>query len=97
MPPTPTGHAAFAAYLRRHRSSVFHLLADFAEEGFQYEVIPFVRGGDRTALVHRKLNQFFYGSTLATALSLGREGRVGDATNACCSPPSPGHRCSIHG
>lgn len=67
------GHAAFAAYLLRHRSSVFHLLADFAEEGFQYEVIPFVRGGDRTALVHRKLNQFFYGSTLATALSLGRE------------------------
>jgi len=67
------GHTAFAAYLRQHRASVFYLLADFAEEGFQYEVIPFVRGGDRAALVRRKLNQFFYGSSLATALSLGRE------------------------
>jgi hypothetical protein len=67
------GHAAFADYLSLHRRSLFYLLADLAEEGFQYETIPFVRGRDRAALLQRKLNQFYYGSPLTTAQSLGRE------------------------
>ena len=67
------GVAAFSAYLAQHRSSLWLMLADVAEEGFQFEAIPHVLGADRTALVRRKLNQFFYGSPFTTALSLGRE------------------------
>lgn len=67
------GLAALGAYLARHRSSVFRLLADVAEEGFQFESVPYVRGADRSALLQRKLNQFFYGTPLAVALSHGRE------------------------
>lgn len=68
-----TGIAAFSSYLTQHRSSLWLMLADVAEEGFQFEAIPHVLGADRTALVRRKLNQFFYGSPFTTALSLGRE------------------------
>jgi hypothetical protein len=67
------GVAGFSAYLAQHPSSLWLMLADVAEEGFQFEAIPHVLGADRTALVRRKLNQFFYGSPFTTALSLGRE------------------------
>lgn len=70
--PNPEGLAAFAAYLGQHRSSLFYLLADVAEEGFQLEDIPYVQGGDRNALITRRLSQYFYGTPLSTALSLGR-------------------------
>lgn len=71
------GLAAFGEYLARHRGSIFYLLADVAEEGFQLEDVPFVQGRDRIALIKRKLGQYFYGTPLAVALSLGRakEGR----------------------
>lgn len=67
------GVAAFGAYLRRHRTSNFSLLVDIAEEGFQSDVIPYTQGADRRAMLGRKLGQFFYGSPLAAAISLGRE------------------------
>jgi hypothetical protein len=70
--PNPEGLAAFAAYLGQHRSSLFYLLADVAEEGFQLEDIPYVQGGDRNALITRRLGQYFYGTPFTTALSLGR-------------------------
>jgi hypothetical protein len=69
----PAGLAAFGDYLNRHRSSVFRMLVDIAEEGFQFESVPYVRGRDRGALLKRKLNQFFYGSPLTVTLSHGRE------------------------
>lgn len=73
----PAGLAAFSEYLRTCRSSLFYLLADVAEEGFQVEEVPFVRGRDREALIQRKLAQYYYGTPLAMAISLGRttEGR----------------------
>lgn len=67
------GHAGFAGYLQNHAGSLFYLLTDVPEESFQYETIPFVQGADRRSLIQRKLAQFFFGSTLATSLSLGRE------------------------
>lgn len=67
------GIAAFATYLKGQRGSVYYLLADVPEEGFQLELIPFVQGADRRSLIQRKLNQFFYGSPLATGISLGRD------------------------
>lgn len=68
-----TGYAAFSEYLAQHRTSNFCLMADIAEEGFQIETLPYTQGADRSALMARKLGQFFYGSTLATSVSYGRE------------------------
>lgn len=67
------GQEAFAAYLGHHRRhSLFMLLADVVEEGFQLEDIPYCSGKDRIAVIKRKLAQFFYGTPLAVAHSLGR-------------------------
>lgn len=73
----PVGIEAFANYLKKHRSSLFYMLADVAEEGFQLEDLPYVQGSDRNALLQRRLSQYFYSTPLATAISLGRtnEGR----------------------
>lgn len=68
----PVGLEAFATYLRKHRSSLFYLLADIAEEGFQLEDLPYVQGGDREALLQRRLSQYYYNTPLAVAASLGR-------------------------
>ncbi|HTY99820.1 MAG TPA: hypothetical protein VMB75_08300, partial [Rhodocyclaceae bacterium] len=73
FPPDETGQEAFAEYLLANRRSVFHLLADVADEGFQIEDVPHVRGRDRSALVERKLGQYFYGTALSAAFSLGRD------------------------
>ena len=73
----PAGLEALANYVKKHRSSLFYLLADIAEEGFQLEDIPFVQGGDRNALLQRRLSQYFYNTPLSLTMSLGRakEGR----------------------
>lgn len=68
----PAGLAAFAAYLAAHRDSIFMMLVDVVEEGFQTEDIPYSRGKDRRALVTRKLSQHFYGTPYALAQSQGR-------------------------
>ncbi|MCK9389697.1 MAG: hypothetical protein M0Q22_15065 [Sulfuritalea sp.] len=68
----PMGLEALAAYLRSHRSSLFYLLADIAEEGFQIEDLPYVQGRDRTALLQRRLGQYYYNTPLSTIISLGR-------------------------
>lgn len=67
------GTEAFSEYLAAHASSLFSIMADVAEEGFQIEDVPFVSGKDRTALVKRRLGQYFYGTPFALATSLGRE------------------------
>ncbi|MEO8409714.1 MAG: hypothetical protein ABI478_04020 [Propionivibrio sp.] len=71
FPATEGGHQAFVAYLERHASSVFALLANVAEEGFHVETIPFLRGGDRQAVIRRKLEQLFFNARLSTSHSLG--------------------------
>ncbi|MBI5110176.1 MAG: hypothetical protein HZA62_15685 [Rhodocyclales bacterium] len=68
----PAGLEALASYIKKHRSSLFFLLADIAEEGFQLEDLPYVQGGDRNALLQRRLSQYFYNTPLSLAISLGR-------------------------
>jgi hypothetical protein len=68
-----TGLEAFSGYLAQHRSSLFSLLADVPDEGFQSEIVPHVRGRDRVAMIKRKLGQFFHGTPLSAAISQGRE------------------------
>ncbi|MFA7268253.1 MAG: hypothetical protein WC073_02790 [Sterolibacterium sp.] len=67
------GQEAFAAYLPAHRKSLFYLLAEVVEEGFQSDLIPHVQGSDRTALLQRKIDQYFHGTPLSLAFTLGRE------------------------
>lgn len=67
------GLRQFAEYLADHRSSYFSLLANVAEEGHALETIPFLQGGDRQALITRKIGQHFLGTPLAAAVSLGYE------------------------
>ena len=69
----PGGFAAFAEYVRGHQKSVFTLLANLAEEAFQTETIPYLRAGDRRAVITRKLSQLFYTTPYTGALSLGHE------------------------
>ena len=67
------GQHQFADYLDQHRRGALAILANIAEEGFQIEAIPFLRGADRQAIIERKLGQLFFNTTQTTALSLGYE------------------------
>lgn len=66
------GLAAFGTYLGQHRHSLFMLLTEVADEGFQLEDIPAAKGRDRDAIVTRKLAQYFYGTPFTAAQSHGR-------------------------
>ena len=68
-----TGLQQFAEYLAQNRNSHFSLLANVAEEGHSLETIPFLQGGDRQALITRKIGQHFLGTSLSSAISLGYE------------------------
>ena len=69
-----SGVAAFSARLAANsRHDQYSLLIDVADEGFNQELVPSIRGRDRAAMLERKLAQQFYGSSYTTALSLGRE------------------------
>lgn len=70
---TTLGHESFAEYLAKTAGSNVHLLVDVADEGFQIEHIPHAQGGDRTALIKRRLGQYYYGTPYSTAISFGRE------------------------
>lgn len=70
---TEDGHATFDRYVRAHAKCRYYLLTDVVEEGFQFEAIPAVSGADRKALITRRQAQYFYGSPLTAAISLGRD------------------------
>jgi hypothetical protein len=64
--------ARFAAYVGERRGSLYFMLADVAEEGFQLEDIPPLRGRNRIALIKRKLDRYYPSTPLTVALPLGR-------------------------
>ena len=65
------GVARFREYLRGRRGALFSVVADLAGEDFHEDQIPFLRGGDRDAIVQRRLAQRYRDTRLAAALSLG--------------------------
>lgn len=67
------GMEAFGDYLAAHPRSIFTLLVNLAEEGFQLETIPFLQGADRSAVIARKLSQLFYTTPYTASISLGYE------------------------
>lgn len=71
--PTAQGLAAFNEYLAAHSRSIFTLLVNLAEEGFQLETIPFLQGSDRDTVITRKLSQLFYTTPYTASVSLGHE------------------------
>jgi len=66
------GVTAFREYLRGRRGALFAVLADLAGEDFHEEQVPWLRGGDREAVVQRRLAQRYRDTRLAAALSLGQ-------------------------
>jgi len=66
------GLAGFQQYLSRCDGAVVTLVADVAGEEFHEEQIPYLRGSDREAIVHRRLAQRFREARLAATLPLGR-------------------------
>jgi hypothetical protein len=66
------GVAQFHEYLRGRRGALFSVVADLAGEDFHEDQIPFLRGGDREAVVQRRLAQRYRDTRLAAALSLGQ-------------------------
>jgi len=71
--PGEEGIAGFAEYISGKSRSLCYLLVDMVEEDFFQENIPYLHGGDRRALLARKLAQRYRDTSLALALSLGTE------------------------
>lgn len=63
----------FVAYLRGNKTSLFSIVANLPEEGFQLETIPFLNAKDREAIISRRLGQTFIHAPLTVAMSLGYE------------------------
>lgn len=66
-----TGQGAFQGWLAAHPDTKLSLLANLAEECFQVETLPYLRGRDRSAVLERRLAQHFFGTPLTLSLSLG--------------------------
>src|SRR6185436_17527036 len=71
FPGDDLGVSAFREHLLSRPGGLFSVVADLAGEDFHEEQIPFLRGGDRDAIVQRRLAQRYRDTRLATALSLG--------------------------
>ncbi|HET6720385.1 MAG TPA: hypothetical protein VFH22_12095, partial [Rhodocyclaceae bacterium] len=68
-----TSAGDFTRYLGDHASSLFTLVVNLGEEGFQSDVIPYLQARDRNAVIARRLGQNFQGAPLAIAVSHGYE------------------------
>src|ERR1044071_8064802 len=65
------GVTEFREFLRSRKGALFAVLADLAGEDFHEDQIPSLRGGDRDAVIQRRLAQRYRDTRLAAALSLG--------------------------
>lgn len=65
------GQAAFQRWLAAHPETELSLLANLAEEGFQVETLPYLRGRDRQVVLERRLAQHFFSTPLTLVQSLG--------------------------
>ena len=69
--PDEQGLDDFRGHLKGHRGALVYVLADLAGEDFHEDQIPYLRGGERQAVIDRRLAQRYRDTRLATALSLG--------------------------
>lgn len=75
------GVTAFADFAKLHPKSLYYVLADLAGEDFHDEVIPWIRGGDREAIIERRLAQRYRDTRLAATVSLGPVAVAGERRN----------------
>lgn len=68
--PLPGDIEQFRQYLEQRKDHHFLMLVNVAEEGYQLETVPVLRGEERRALIQRKMNQNFPATLLSTAFSL---------------------------
>jgi hypothetical protein len=69
---TPDGRENFVSFLQTVRCPTY-LLTDLIEEDFRHEIVPHLSGGNRTALLQRKFDQFYRGTTFHQATLLQRQ------------------------
>lgn len=79
--PDDTGVAAFRDFAKLHAKSLYYVLADLAGEDFHDEMIPWLRGGDRQAVIERRLAQRYRDTRLAATISLGPVALAGERRN----------------
>jgi hypothetical protein len=58
---TTNGLEEFASFLQTATCPAY-LLTDLIEEDFRHEIVPHLTGGNRTALLKRKFDQFYRGT-----------------------------------
>ena len=75
------GAAEFGVFAKQHSKSLYFVLADLAGEDFHDEMIPWLRGGDRRAVIERRLAQRYRDTRLAAALSFGTVAVTGERRN----------------
>jgi hypothetical protein len=69
---TPGDRDGFASFLESARCPTY-LLTDLIEEDFRHEIVPHLTGGNRTALLKRKFEQFYRGTSFHQATVLQRQ------------------------
>jgi hypothetical protein len=67
------GVAAFKDYLANFEGVPVHVMVDAVEEDYRFESLPHATGGDRGAMVSRKLKQHYRNSPYVAATLLGRD------------------------
>jgi len=66
------GREGFKSFMQSIKCPVY-LLVDLIEEDFRHEVVPHLSGGNRTALLQRKFEQFYRGTPFLQATLLHRQ------------------------
>lgn len=79
--PDEVGVAAFRDFSKLNAKSLYYVLADLAGEDFHDEMIPWLRGGDRQAVIERRLAQRYRDTRLAATISLGPVSATGERRN----------------
>jgi hypothetical protein len=70
--PDEDGLAAFGEFLKSTGRALAYVAADTVEEDYRFETLPHATGSDRTALLDRKIRQYYRGTRFVSALFLGR-------------------------
>jgi hypothetical protein len=73
FPVSGAGHEDFERHVKSLSKLPTNLITDLAEEDFRLDTIPHLRGGDRDAVMARKISQIFRNTPYRHAILQGRE------------------------
>ena len=69
-----SGLEAFAQFLKSTGSVLAYIAADTVEEDYRFDTLPHATGTDRSALLERKIRQYYRSTRFVTAIPRGRTG-----------------------